>query len=97
MGYEALIVVELSKATKQQEEIFYNYLKNCGFKKIKTLNTAWSKSFPNATEYDRIFGELGTVLTEAKNASSIFYVDYAYQISTFKPHVVIAHFLKVQT
>lgn len=80
MEYNVLVTIDLSPATDEQRQTFYEVLSNNDWKKIEPLTTTWKTSFNNTASRDVVISAIQKRLELAKDISEVKKVDYALQM-----------------
>lgn len=80
MGHKALVTIDLTSASQDQRNTFYEALKEEKWRKIDTLTTSWSISFNDGSTRAGVIRTLISDLTKARDRSRLSKVSYAIQL-----------------
>jgi hypothetical protein len=90
MGYKVLVTLDLSGATEEQRQSFYEVLVEEHWNKIPNLTTVWRASFLDSVSRESAINTMQNDLLKAKSRSKIKTVYYAMQLD--QSDVIINHF-----
>jgi hypothetical protein len=89
MGYNALVTLDLKKATDDERLTFNNVLIGENWTKIKSLTTAWKILFNDHATREFAIEALKSDLKKAKEKSKIKKVEFAIQLD--KSDLIISY------
>jgi hypothetical protein len=89
MGYKVLVTLDLSGATEEQRQSFYEVLIEKNWRKIPDLTTAWRASFSDSVSRASAINVIQNHLQKAKDDSEVKIVHYAMQLD--QSDVILDH------